>query len=86
MTNQAGSVVVRTYRNARDLSLWQEQFFGNPSAFSRQNRTFEILFINDGSPDDTWHTIQRINSSNPEVPVQWSQRGDIVDRGDVVPD
>ena len=32
-----------------------------------ENRTFEIVFVNDGSPDATWEAIQRINASNPQV-------------------
>ena len=67
MTNRAGSsvsVVVPTYGNAQGLESLARAI---SEILQRENRTFEILFVNDGSPDDTWDAIQRINSSNPEV-------------------
>ena len=67
MTYRAGStvsVVVPTYGNAQGLESLARAI---SEILQRENRTFEILFVNDGSPDDTWDAIQRINSSNPEV-------------------
>ena len=67
MTNQVGSsvsVVVPTYGNAQGLESLARAI---SDILERENRTFEILFVNDGSPDDTWDAIQRINASNPKV-------------------
>jgi glycosyltransferase involved in cell wall biosynthesis len=58
------SVVVPTFGNAQGLELLARSIL---EILRRENRTFEILFVNDGSPDATWDTIQHINSSNPEV-------------------
>ena len=67
MTNQAASsisVVVPTYGNAQGLESLARAI---SKVLQEENRTFEIVFVNDGSPDGTWDTILRINASNPEV-------------------
>ena len=67
MTNRVGSsvsVVVPTYGNALGLEPLARDI---SEILQRENRTFEILFVNDGSPDATWDAIQRIHLSNPEV-------------------
>jgi glycosyltransferase involved in cell wall biosynthesis len=67
MTNGAAgsvSVVVPTFGNAQGLEVLAKTIV---EILQRENRTFEILFVNDGSPDATWDTIQRINASLPEV-------------------
>ena len=58
------SVVIPTYRNALGLESLARAI---SEVLQRENRTFEILFVNDGSPDATWDAIQRINRANPEV-------------------
>jgi glycosyltransferase involved in cell wall biosynthesis len=58
------SVVVPTYRNAQGLESLAKEI---SKVLQQENRTFEILFVNDGSPDASWDTIQRINGSHPEV-------------------
>ena len=58
------SVVVPTYGNAPGLELLAIEI---ANTLQRENRVFEILFVNDGSPDATWDAIQRINGSHPEV-------------------
>jgi glycosyltransferase involved in cell wall biosynthesis len=66
MTNRVGSsvsVVVPTYGNALGLEPLARDI---SEILQRENRTFEILFVNDGSPDATWDAIQRIHLSNPE--------------------
>ena len=62
MTNRVGSsvsVVVPTYGNALGLESLARAI---SEILQRENRTFEILFVNDGSPDATWDAIQRIQS------------------------
>jgi glycosyltransferase involved in cell wall biosynthesis len=67
MTNRVAgsvSVVVPTFRNAEGLEFLASTIL---ETLRRENRTFEILFVNDGSPDATWDIIQGINASHPEV-------------------
>ncbi len=68
MTNSVAgsvSVVVPTYRQRAGTGVFGRGDFESPS--NRKIGTFEILFVNDGSPDATWDAIQRINRSHPEV-------------------
>jgi glycosyltransferase involved in cell wall biosynthesis len=58
------SVVVPTFRNAQGLEVLAKTIV---EILQRENRPFEILFVNDGSPDATWDVIQRINALLPEV-------------------
>ena len=57
-------MVVPTYGNAPGLELLAIEI---ANTLQRENRVFEILFVNDGSPDATWDAIQRINGSHPEI-------------------
>jgi Glycosyl transferase family 2 len=45
------SVVVPTYGNEQGLEPLVTDIL---ETLQRENRTFEILFVNDGSPDATW--------------------------------
>jgi undecaprenyl-phosphate 4-deoxy-4-formamido-L-arabinose transferase len=58
------SVVVPTYGNEQGLEPLVTDIL---ETLQRENRTFEILFVNDGSPDATWDAIQRLHSLHPEV-------------------
>jgi glycosyltransferase involved in cell wall biosynthesis len=58
------SVVVPTYGNAQGLEPLANDI---SKTLQRENRAFEILFVNDGSPDATWDAIQRLNNLHPEV-------------------
>ncbi len=67
MTNGASrsiSVVVPTYGNEQGLEPLVNDI---SQTLQRENRTFEILFVNDGSPDATWDAIRRLNGLYPEV-------------------
>ena len=67
MTNRVAgsvSVVVPTFRNAEGLEFLARTIL---EILQGENRVFEILFVNDGSPDATWDTLQRINALHPEV-------------------
>ena len=67
MTNRAAtgvSVVVPTYGSAGGLEALTKALL---KVLQGENRTFEILFVNDGSPDATWEAIQRIHATHPEV-------------------
>ncbi|MBQ0120882.1 MAG: glycosyltransferase family 2 protein [Bacteroidales bacterium] len=56
------SVVVPLYNEAEslpELASWIEDVM-NKNGF-----TYEILFVNDGSTDDSWNVIEGLNKSNP---------------------
>jgi glycosyltransferase involved in cell wall biosynthesis len=67
VTNSAApgvSVVVPTYGNAQGL---EPLAIDISKTLQRENRPFEILFVNDGSPDATWDAIKRLNGLHPEI-------------------
>jgi hypothetical protein len=73
MTNRTAgsiSVVVPTYGNAQGL---ESLAMAISKVLQAENRTFEIVFVNDGSPDGTWDTILRINASNEFLPLLYEQ-------------
>jgi glycosyltransferase involved in cell wall biosynthesis len=73
MTNRtrvAFPLLCRRTATHKDLSHWQWQF---SKVLQEENRTFEIVFVNDGSPDGTWDTILRINASNEFLPLLYEQ-------------
>ena len=56
------SVVVPLYNEAEslpDLAAWIER------VMKENNFTYEVLFINDGSTDDSWKVIKSISEKNP---------------------
>lgn len=58
------SVVIPLYNEAEslpELTAWIERVMA-ANGFS-----YEILFINDGSTDDSWEVIRRLSESNPAV-------------------
>lgn len=67
MTDKAApniSVVVPTFGNAQVLEALVSEI---SQILLRENRTFEIVLVNDGSPDATWETIRRMILSHPEI-------------------
>lgn len=58
------SVVVPTFGNAPALETLTAEI---SQTLERENRKFEIILVNDGSPDATWNTIQRIHLLHPVV-------------------
>ncbi|MDE6269010.1 MAG: glycosyltransferase family 2 protein [Muribaculaceae bacterium] len=58
------SVVVPLYNEAEslpELEAWIRRVM-EENGFS-----YEIIFVNDGSTDDSWHVIRRLSESNPAV-------------------
>ncbi len=58
------SVVVPLYNEAEslpELEAWIRR------VMEQNGFTYEILFINDGSTDDSWEVIQRLRQQNPAV-------------------
>ena len=58
------SVVVPTFSNAQALESLVREI---AQVLQLESRTFEIILVNDGSPDATWDVIQRMHSSHPAV-------------------
>jgi dolichol-phosphate mannosyltransferase len=58
------SVVVPVYRNHDTLDELVERLL---QALAPTGRRFEILLIDDGSPDDSWSKIQALGSEHVEV-------------------
>src|SRR5579863_4400223 len=57
------SVVVPVYRSAstlRDLAARIE------AALSATGMTWEVVFVNDGSPDNSWEILHDLQSTNPD--------------------
>ena len=61
---EASQWLFRLMATNRVWSLWYRDI---SQTLQRENRTFEILFVNDGSPDATWDAIRRLNGLYPEV-------------------
>lgn len=58
------SVIIPLYNEAEslpELSEWIEQ------VMKENNYSYEIIFINDGSTDDSWNVIEDISKKNPSI-------------------
>jgi dolichol-phosphate mannosyltransferase len=64
--NQPGtvSVIVPVYRNETSLEELVERLVQTLTAAGRR---FEILLIDDGSPDRSWEVIERVSGIHPQV-------------------
>ncbi|HWQ46360.1 MAG TPA: glycosyltransferase [Longilinea sp.] len=58
------SVLTPVYRNADTL---QELYQQIKHMMDRSNRTFELIFVCDASPDESWAVIQKIAQNDPCV-------------------
>ncbi len=58
------SVIVPLYRSADILSLLLKRTEGVLSAIARR---YEIILVNDGSPDDTWKRLREAVSVHPHI-------------------
>ncbi len=58
------SVVIPIYCSAEGLPTLIEELEGVLPTLAEQ---YEIILVDDGSPDDSWEAIQRIQSQNPSV-------------------
>lgn len=58
------SVVIPVYRNEASLVELVDRLV---AALTAMGRAFEILLIDDGSPDRSWQVIQTVSAAHPEV-------------------
>lgn len=64
MSSPSVSVVVPVYRNAESLpELWERLRTVLTSSFSK----FEVVLVDDGSPDDSWAVIQLLASKDSRI-------------------
>ncbi len=64
MNNMDISVVVPLFNEAESLPELESWI---ARVMDEHGFTYEILFINDGSTDDSWETIKRLSERNPNV-------------------
>ena len=58
------SVVIPLYNEAESLP---ELFAWIERVMKEHNFSYEVIFINDGSTDNSWEVIEALKSKNPEV-------------------
>jgi glycosyltransferase involved in cell wall biosynthesis len=58
------SLIIPVYRSANFVS---RTVFRCQEALNNAGRRYEIILVNDGSPDDSWHVIERLALENPEI-------------------
>ena len=58
------SVVIPLYNEAESLP---ELFTWIERVMKEHNFSYEVIFINDGSTDNSWEVIEALKSKNPEV-------------------
>ena len=58
------SIVVPTFANAEVIELLVHEIF---QVLLLEGREFEIILVNDGSPDATWDVVQRMHLAHPSV-------------------
>lgn len=58
------SVVIPLYNEAESLT---ELFEWIKRVMNENSFSFEVIFIDDGSVDDSWNVIEKISSQNPEA-------------------
>jgi dolichol-phosphate mannosyltransferase len=64
MSSPSVSVIVPVFGNAKSLpELWQRIV----SALTPVYPQFELILVDDGSPDDSWAVIQQLAAVNPRV-------------------
>lgn len=63
-SNLQVSIVVPVYRNAESLAELAQRI---DVALSNRYPRFELILIDDGSPDDSWAVIQRLAAGDPRI-------------------
>ena len=58
------SVVIPVYKSEECLGALVEEI---ASALNPTNRDYEVVLVNDGSPDNSWQVIETICRNNPQV-------------------
>ena len=61
--NIAYSLIVPVYNSQDSLS---ELFSGIADTFNKINETFEVIFVDDNSNDNSWETLQSVKNENPD--------------------
>ena len=65
MSKSLISVVIPAYRDEKNLPLMYAEL--KQLMFQNEEFDYEVIFINDWSPDDTWQVIQKISESDERV-------------------
>lgn len=58
------SVVIPTYGNANGLPALHERLLG---ALEALGRSFEVIYVDDCSPDDSWNVLQQLRAGDDRV-------------------
>lgn len=77
------SLVIACYNESPHLEASMAATF---EVLDALNWTWEIIFVDDASPDDTWAVINRIVAANPGRPLRTIQHARNVGRGGTVAD
>lgn len=59
------SLVIPAYKEEKNISLIYAEIQNTLTSIKKYN--FEIIFINDGSPDDTWFEIEKLCIADKKV-------------------
>lgn len=59
------SIVIPAYREEKNISYIYQELL--PILHSLEGYHYEIIFVNDGSPDRTWHEIEKLCESDERV-------------------
>ena len=58
------SAIIACYKDGQAIPVMAERL---ERMFTKLNIDYEIIFVNDGSPDDSEETIRRLSASNPRM-------------------
>ena len=58
------SILVPCYREEKNISELVERIF---DAMHKEQLSWEIVLVDDGSPDATWEEIQRFAQKDPRI-------------------
>ncbi|MBP6976899.1 MAG: glycosyltransferase family 2 protein [Bacteroidales bacterium] len=64
MSSPDYSVIIPVFNSEDTL---QELFDRLKSVFDENNATFEVIFVDDGSPDNSWDVLIRLKNDHPDV-------------------
>ena len=64
-TNKLLSIVIPAYREEKNISYIYQELLGVLEKLS--GYTFEIIFVNDGSPDGTWDEIEKLCEKDTRI-------------------
>ena len=61
------TVIVPFYNEEKNISSFNNGLVNNLKKISNTNRNFEIIYIDDGSKDNTFSELKKLNSNNFET-------------------